>query len=290
MRVTYEMNREPFEGGLLEVKKNLALLLLIVFSLLILPLIYAGCTTQPNPPLPSITPQPQTPESEIPLISTCSTKYQTFVEAIYSGIQEPESPLTPHFAIFITFDKEIFLLDENPDNWEITVYRSIPYLTSAGIEKVWNSVLKTGENVTVIDIKRVGARTIEIFATVEEYPFGQQECIAVDQVCLIDSVTPLKFYGLICGDATYNAYFDALYGTNQVESLWLNSNPPYQVTTSKKYKDTVKWAYKGALTPIGDVLGAPCPEFCGLSGEGCCEVDCVDCGIIPCPAGETCSK
>ena len=143
----------------------------------------------------------------------------------------------------------------------------------------------------MIDIDRVGSRTIKINATVEEYPFGWKECIVSDQECPGDLINPIpiKFYGLICGEATYNTYFDAFYGgTNQTENPWLESNPPYQITTSSKYKDTVKWAYRGVLTPIADVLGVPCPQFCGLSGEGCCEVDCVDCGTIPCPVGEIC--
>jgi len=441
-------------------KKNLWVLLAI--SALIAMFVIAGCQ-KAVVPTPTPTPKPTPTPTAVPIVNPCPTKATTEVKSIYFGSDLLKDPSTGDFSLYITFDKDISLLDATLANWQVKVFRSVPYKTAAGIEKVYTPPKDADGDYAITahtrSVTKVGSRTIQILASVSEFPFGIDKCIPVywdgllaglfegdlegefrglfagrffgletldgflgeevggvdvpaevdthdteihahldADVCgevyadldgtfdtgvdgsvnghfegtingapvdadiegdeldgevigrfegtacghfegefegtfdgtifgfveiraingffeivrgfffgrviggfegtvegifvglitLSDEWCAVPYYGLICAEASYAAYFDALYGTNPIENYWLKVNTPFNATAGAKYKDNVKWAYKGGIAPIGDVTGLPCSTFCTLSGEGCCEVDCVTCTANPCPVGTTC--
>ena len=440
-------------------KKNLWVLLAI--SALIAVFVIAGCQ-KAVVPTPTPTPKPTPTPTAVPPVNPCPAKATTEVKSIYFGSDPLKDPVTGDFSVYITFDKDISLLDATLANWQVKVFRSVPYKTAAGIEKVYTPPKDADGDyaitATTRSVTKVGSRTIQILASVSEYPFGIDECIPVywdgllaglfegdlegefrglfagrffgletldgflgeevdgvdvpadvdthdteihahldadvvgeiygdldgdfdgnmsghfdgeidhtyfhgdisgevepgrrshlegyfegtadghfegefegtfdgtifgeveiraingffeivrgfffgrviggfegtvegvfvGLITLADEWCADPYFGLICAEASYAAYFDALYGTNPIENYWLKVNTPFNATAGTKYKDSVKWAYKGGIAPIGDVTGLPCSTFCTLSGEGCCEVDCVTCTANPCPVGTTC--
>ncbi len=149
--------------------------------------IFSGCGSAPPPP--SVTPSPQVPETTVPAPpDVCPTEYQTIVLSLLSENGDTDSP---HFAVHITFNTDMSLLDENPAHWPITVKRAVPYQTSAGIERVYEST----HDIIPDSVTLRGTRTVELLASVEERPFGV-ECFEVEW----DGIFTGTLEGILEGD------------------------------------------------------------------------------------------
>ena len=224
----------------MKMRKSTWLLLVLALAAILL---VAGCspTTPPNGE------EPNGEEPTPPPAGGCPTKMETVVTSLYCGTGVTGKA---DFSILISFDKDIVLLDNNKDHWEVKVDRYVPYKKDG---KSTTYKFKEPVKADIVEVTQPGSKLVKITATFKDPEVG--------------------FYGLICSQDCYEAFVDVL--------------APDGGYADKAYADKITWEYKGGNYPYADILGNPCPD-CTIKGEACCQA-CEECVPEPgCPIGTIC--